>query len=315
MAPLVVVLGPTAAGKSELAVELALRLGGEIVSADSVQVYKYLDIGSARIAPGQQKGVPHHLLGCLEPDEEFTVAQFQQLAREKIKEIDARERLPFLVGGTGLYIQAVIDPYEFPSQHGLETVRKNLRSCVEAGRCAELYAELQRIDPEAARRIHPHDHHRLIRALEVYRLTRRPISSYQARETAPPLRYDLAMIGLDCNRAELYRRIDLRVDKMFQDGLVDEVRHLLDQGFESGLKPLQTLGYRQVIGYLAGECNLDAAISLTKQATRNYAKRQLTWFRRDPRIRWFMLTEETRPEIVCAEIVEHICRSIPVHVE
>jgi tRNA dimethylallyltransferase len=310
LAPLVVVLGPTATGKSELAVELALRLGGEIVSADSVQVYKYLDIGTARITPLQQKGVTHHLLGCLEPDEEFTVAQFQQLAREKIKEIGARESLPFLVGGTGLYIQAVIDPYEFPSLHGLETVRKNLRSCVEAGRGAELYAELQRIDPDAARRIHPHDQHRLIRALEVYRLTKRPISSYQVRETAPSLRYDLAMIGLDRNRAELYRRIDLRVENMFRDGLVDEARHLLEQGFESSLKPLQTLGYRQAISYLEGKCNLDDAISLTKQATRNYAKRQLTWFRRDSRIQWFAVTEETRPEIVCDEIVEHICRTI-----
>ena len=143
--------------------ELALRLGGEIVSADSVQVYKYLDIGTARITPRQQKGVPHHLLGCLEPDEEFTVAQFQKLAREIIKDIGVRERLPFLVGGSGLYIQAVIDPYVFPTQPGLETVRNNLRSSVEAGRGAELYAELQRIDPEAARRIHPNDHHRLIR--------------------------------------------------------------------------------------------------------------------------------------------------------
>lgn len=310
MAPLVVVLGPTATGKSELAVELALRLGGEIVSADSVQVYKYLDIGTARITPLQQKGVPHHLLGCLEPDEEFTVAQFQQLARERIKEIGGRERLPFLVGGTGLYIQAVIDPYEFPPQHGLETVRKNLRSCIEAGKGAELYTELQRIDPGAARRIHPNDYQRLIRALEVYRLTNRPISSYQAKETAPSLRYDLAMIGLDRDRADLYRSIDLRVETMFRDGLVDEVRHLLDQGFQSGLKPLQTLGYRQVISYLNGEGDLDAAISLTKQATRNYAKRQLTWFRRDPRIRWFTLTEETHPEIVCDEIVEHICRII-----
>jgi len=315
LTPLVVVLGPTATGKSELAVELALRLGGEIVSADSVQVYKYLDIGTARITPRQQKGVPHHLLGFLEPDEEFTVARFQQLARSIIAEIGARSRLPFLVGGTGLYIQAVIDPYEFPSHHGLEAVRKQLQSFVETGRGAELYAELQRIDPEAARRIHPHDHHRLIRALEVYSLTRRPISSYQAKETAPSPEYDLAMIGLDRNRAELYRRIDLRVEKMFREGLVDEVRQLLGRGFESGLKPLQTLGYRQVIAYLAGEHDLASAISLTKQATRKYAKRQLTWFRRDPRIRWFTLTEETGPEIVCDEIVEYICRSIPVHVE
>lgn len=315
MTPLVVILGPTAAGKSELAVDLALRLGGEIVSADSVQVYKHLDTGTARITPRQQRGVPHHLMGFLEPDEEFTVAQFQRLAREKIEEIGARNKLPFLVGGTGLYIQAVIDPYEFPSQQGLEPVRKQLRSRVEAGRGADLYAELQRLDPEAAMRIHPHDHHRLTRALEVYSLARRPISSYWVKETTMAPRYNMAMIGLNRSRDELYRKIELRVENMFREGLVDEVRCLLERGFNSDLKPLQTLGYKQVIGFLAQEYDLDTAISLTKQATRRYAKRQLTWFRRDHRIRWFQLTEATNPEVVRNEIVEYICRSSFVHVE
>jgi tRNA dimethylallyltransferase len=296
-------------------VDLALRFGGEIVSADSVQVYKYLNIGTARITPRQKRGVPHHLLGFLEPDKEFTVAQFQHLAREEIEEIGARNRLPFLVGGTGLYIQAVIDPYEFPSQQGLEPVRKQLRSRVEAGRIADLYAELQRLDPEAARRIHPHDLHRLTRALEVYNLTSRPISSYRVKEAAMAPRFNLVMIGLDRSRAELYRKIELRVEKMFREGLVDEVSYLLEQGFKSNLKPLQTLGYKQVIGYLAGEYDLNTAISLTKQATRRYAKRQLTWFRRDPRIRWFHLTEETNPRVVRKEIVAYICRSNSVHVE
>jgi tRNA dimethylallyltransferase len=291
-------------------VEIAVRLGGEIVSADSVQVYKYLDIGTAKIAPWQQKGVPHHLLGSLEPDEEFTVAQFQQQARLIIEEISSRKKLPFLVGGTGLYIQAVIDPYEFPLQHGLKVVRKDLSESIEAGRAAELYAELQRIDPEAATRIHPNDHHRLIRALEVYRLTRQPITSFQVRKTATALRYELVMIGLDRNRAELYRRIDLRVEKMFRDGLIDEARDLLEQGFESSLKPLQTLGYRQAISYLEGKCDLDAAISLAKRATRNYAKRQLTWFRRDSRIHWFTLKDEDHPEVVYDEIMEHICKRL-----
>lgn len=304
--PLFVVVGPTATGKSELAVSLALRLGGEIISADSVQVYKRLDIGTAKITPLQQKGVPHHLLSFLEPDEEFTVAQFQQLARSTIESIVARSRLPFLVGGTGLYIRAVIDPYHFPSHQGLDAVRKHLRSCVETGRSAELYADLQRIDPDAAGRIHPHDHRRLIRALEVYSLTGRPISSYWAGGAAPPPPYDLVMIGLDCTRSELYRRIDLRVDKMFREGLVDEVKHLLDRVFDSNLKPLQTLGYRQVIACLAGEYDLDTAIRLAKQATRNYAKRQLTWFRRDHRIRWFTLTEENSSEIICEEIIRYI---------
>lgn len=315
MTPLVVVLGPTAAGKSEIAVELALRLGGEIVSADSVQVYKYLNIGTARIIPGQQKGVAHHLLGFLEPDQEFTAAQYQQLARETIDGIARRGKLPILAGGTGLYIQAVIDPYEFPAQEGLPQVRQHLRSRMEAGRAEELYSELQQVDPEAAARIHPHDQRRITRALEVYQLTKRPISSYRTTGAAPEPRYDLAMIGLNRSRDELYHRIELRVDQMFRDGLVDEVRGLLERGFQPGLKPLQTLGYRQVISYLAGECDLGTAIKLVKQATRNYAKRQLTWFRRDSRIRWWQLAGDACPGAVSEEIVRYICRSKPVNVE
>jgi tRNA dimethylallyltransferase len=315
LTPLVVIVGPTAAGKSELAALLALRLGGEIVSADSVQVYKYMDIGTAKIAPGQQKGVPHHLLSFLEPDEDFTVAQFQRMARKKIEEIAGRIRLPFLTGGTGLYIQAVIDTYEFPEQHGLDAVRQHLRSQIAAGRGADLYAELQRVDPDAAGRIHPHDHHRLARALEVYALTQRPISSYQVQEMGPAPRYDMVMIGLCRSRAELYRIIDLRVETMFRQGLVEEVKQLLDRGFDSGLKPLQTMGYRQVISYLAGEYDLSTAVNLTQQATRNYAKRQLTWFRRDSRIRWFNISEATSTDGIAGEIMEYICRSIPVHVE
>lgn len=315
MTPLVVVLGPTAAGKSEIAVELALRLHGEIVSADSVQLYKYLEIGTARITVEQQRGVPHHLLGFLEPDEEFTAAQYQQLARERIAEIAARKRLPFLVGGTGLYIKAVIDPYEFPPQRGLEEVRRQFRSAIAAGRSGELYEELQRVDPEAAGRIHPHDHYRLTRALEVYRLTRKPISSFRAVNHNRSPGYSLAMIGIDRRRPELYRRIDLRVERMFREGLIDEVRELLGRGWARELKPLQTLGYKQVISYLAGEGDLETSISMTKQATRNYAKRQLTWFRKDARIRWWQLAEHEGPEAVCDEIVRFICRSMSVNVE
>lgn len=237
------------------------------------------------------------------------------MARKKIEEIGARARLPFLVGGTGLYIQAVIDPYEFPSMEGLDAVRRGLQSYVEAGRSDELYAELQRIDPEAAGRIHPHDQRRITRALEVYYLTERPISSFRVNDAQPAPLYDLAMIGLNCSRPELYRRIDLRVEKMFREGLVDEVGGLLERGCVSGLKPLQTLGYKQTISYLMGEYDLDTAISLTKQTTRNFAKRQLTWFRRDSRIQWFQITGETDPGVISDEIVRFICRSIPVNVE
>ncbi len=312
--PVVVIVGLTAVGKSEIAVELALRLHGEIISADSVQVYRHLDIGTARIPAVRQKGVPHHLLGFLEPDEEFTVAHYQRLARDKIREITGRGRLPFLVGGTGLYVQSVVDPYEFPPLEGLEEIRRQLRSRSEDAQAAELYAELRRVDPQAAARIHPNDRRRIIRALEVYLLTSRPISSFQDRGVSRGPSYRLAMVGLDRSRADLYRKIELRVDQMFKAGLVEEVRQLFGRGFQPSLKPLQTLGYKQAAGCLAGAFDLETAISLAKKATRNYAKRQLTWFRKDPRIRWFLL-ENDRETGVVNEIEEFICRSIGVHVE
>ncbi len=315
MIPLIVIVGPTAVGKSEIAVEIALRLSGEIISADSVQVYKYLKIGTAKLSPTEQKGVPHHLLDFLEPDEDFSVAQFQRLARKKIREISARGKLPFLVGGTGLYIQAVIDRYQFPSMKGLRGVRNKLRNKVEQGRGGELYEELKRIDPNAALRLHPSDYRRITRALEVYYLTGKPISSYQKRASLRPSLYQLAMVGLNRNRSELYRRIELRVDRMFAWGLVEEVKTLLSLGYNPELKPFQSLGYKQVIQYLKGDYDLATAIALTKKATRNYAKRQLTWFRRDSRIHWFFLEKETLKQQTLNEITGYICRSIPFCVE
>ncbi|MDH7578764.1 MAG: tRNA (adenosine(37)-N6)-dimethylallyltransferase MiaA [Bacillota bacterium] len=314
MTPLVVILGPTAVGKSEVAVELALKLGGEIVSADSVQVYRYFKIGTAKLSRDEQKGVPHHLLDFLEPDEDFSVAQFQCLARKKIREISVRGKLPFLVGGTGLYIQAVIDRYEFPKIKGLREIRNKLRNKVEQGKGSELYEELKKIDPAAASRLHPNDYRRITRALEVYYLTGKPISSYREAGESP-YSYQLAMVGLNRNRSELYQRIEARVDKMFAQGIIDEVKYLLSRGYNPGLKPFQSLGYKQVIRYLKGEYDLATAIALTKKATRNYAKRQLTWFRRDPRIQWFFLKGETVRQETFNEIASFICRSIPFGVE
>lgn len=315
MLPLVVILGPTAVGKSEIAVELALRLNGEIVSADSVQLYKYINIGTAKLSPGEQKGIPHYFLDMLEPDEEFSVARYQKLAREKIEEIVRRGKLPFLVGGAGLYIQAVIDPYHFPEMKGQQELRRNYRKLRAEGKGAQLYQQLQAIDPETANRLHPNDFRRVSRALEVYHLKGLPISSYQKKHSSTDELYNLAMIGLNRSRPELYRRIEQRVDRIFAMGIVEEVKSLLDRGYLPGLKPLQTLGYRQVIEYLSGAYDLATAIALTKKATRNYAKRQLTWFRRDERIQWFSLNEETNMEALLEEISQYICRNIPIFVE
>ncbi len=315
MIPLVVIVGPTAVGKSEVAVELALKLNGEIVSADSIQVYKYFKIGAAKLSPEEQKGVPHHLFDFLEPDQEFSVAQFQRLARAKIEEIHNKGKLPFLVGGTGLYIQAVIDPYEFPDTGDVKEIRRKLWDVVETGRGGELYEKLWDVDPITAARLHPNDYRRITRALEVYYLTGKPISSFQKVPEKEPQLYRLAMVGLTRSREELYKRIEARVDKMFQEGLVEEVRNLLEMGYSPELKPFQALGYKQVLGYLRGEYDLETTISLTKRATKNYAKRQLTWFRRDSRIRWFLLEGEKLRKETLKEIISYICRVIPVFVE
>ncbi|MGI5925994.1 MAG: tRNA (adenosine(37)-N6)-dimethylallyltransferase MiaA [Thermacetogeniaceae bacterium] len=307
--PLVVIAGPTAVGKSDIAVELALRFNGEIISADSVQLYKYFNIGAAKLTNEEQKGIPHHLFDILEPDQPFSVADYQKLARKKIQEINERGKLPFLVGGTGLYIQAVIDPFEFPETTGHEEIRKKLREIWSQGGKEELYQRLQKIDPDAAQRIHPNDFRRISRALEVYYLTGKTISSYISKRKKSF--YNLAMVGLTRKRTELYHRIEARVDKMFAGGLVEEVKSILDMGYDPKIKPLQSLGYKQVVEYLMGDCDQAEAIASTKKATRNYAKRQLTWFRRDDRIHWFSLSEEGKQHLL-KRIALDICRSINI---
>jgi tRNA dimethylallyltransferase len=311
--PLVVIAGPTAAGKSELAVELAQKLQGEIISADSVQLYKYFDIGTAKLKLEEQRGVPHHLIDILDPDQDFSVAQFQSLARHKIREIQERGKLPFLVGGTGLYIQAVVYPFEFPDTKGYQVIRKDLRRMWGDGKQEEIYQKLKDIDPASAERIDPHDFRRISRALEVYYLTGRLFSSYQ-QDNKKPL-YRVEMVGITYQRPELYRRIEKRVDKMFAEGLEDEVRSILNKGYSKELKPFQTLGYKQVIQYLEGDYDLAEAIAEAKKATRRYAKRQLTWFRRDQRIKWYLMDDGNDRQDVFSRINEHLGRSMDIYVE
>jgi tRNA dimethylallyltransferase len=311
--PLVVIVGPTAAGKSDIAVELAQKLQGEIISADSVQLYKYFNIGSAKLTLEEQRGVPHHLIDILDPDQDFSVAQYQSLARHKIREIQERGKLPFLVGGTGLYIQAVVYPFEFPDTEGYQVIRNDLRRMWGDGKQEEIYQKLKDIDPASAERIDPHDFRRISRALEVYYLTGRPISSYQ-RDNKNPL-YPMEMVGISYQQAELYRRIEKRVDKMFAEGLIDEVRSILNKGYSKELKPFQTLGYKQVIQYLEGNYDLAEAIAETKKATRRYAKRQLTWFRREQRIKWYLMNNDNNCQSVLDRINGHLCRSMNICVE
>ncbi len=303
---LLVIVGPTAVGKTDIAIQLALKLNGEIISADSMQIYRGMDIGTAKPTLEEQAGIPHHLIDVVDPGEPFSVADFQALARAKIDEISARGRLPILAGGTGLYVRAVIDPYNFiPAETDWKMREKLRRQAQEVG-LASIYQWLSEVDPVAADRIHPNDARRIIRALEVYQTTGKPLSFWEQQvDTDRPL-YDLLMIGLNRPRQELYQRINLRVDKMVEAGLLDEARRLLAQGLDEKFIANQAIGYKEFFPYLKGQETLDEAMERLKQNTRRYAKRQLTWFRADPRIQWVQITVGRQT----AEIVNDILQIV-----
>lgn len=297
--PLLVIVGPTASGKTSVGIEVALRLSGEIISADSMQVYRGMDIGTGKATAAERARVPHHLLDIVEPDHPFTVAEFQARADLAIREIAARGRLPLLVGGTGLYVRAVVDGLDFAPRPSDLRLRRELERRAAAVGPVALHAELAQLDPETARRVHPHDVRRVVRALEVYRLTGRPISAQGRR----PPRYDALIFGLHVARAELYRRIERRVDEMLAAGWVDEVRRLIAAGFGRWVTSAQALGYRELAAYLRGEVGYAAARAHIVAATRRFAKRQLTWFRADPRIRWLNATDRDERAAVPGTIV------------
>lgn len=284
--PLIAVLGPTASGKSNLALRLARRFRGEIVGCDSVQVYRFLNIGTSKVLKREQAGIPHHLIDFLDPDQEFTAGQYMALGRTVLSEIGQRGNLPLVVGGTGLYLRAMLNGlFDGPSR--CESLRGRLRQQARRKGDTHLHRLLARVDPESARRILPGDRPKIIRALEVYFLTAKPISLH-FRDAPEKLKgFRLLKIGLSPARDRLYRRIEERVDRMFAGGLVEEVRSILARGFSPDCKPLQSLGYLQVVQFLQGEIPLQAAADATKQATRNYAKRQLTWFRKEEDVTWF----------------------------
>lgn len=284
---LVVIVGPTAVGKTDVSIEVASRLGGEIVSCDSMQVYRYMDIGTAKPGPSERARVPHHLIDVVDPNETFNVARFQELARAAIDDIAARGRVPLLVGGTGLYVKAVVDGFLFPWEGASPELRRKLEEEAELYGAPALHARLAEVDPAAARRIHPNDARRIIRALEVHATTGRPISEMWRRSGAGKMRIDrLVMIGLVRDREALYERINRRCDAMVEQGLVDETWRLLERGYERALTAGQALGYKEIVEHLQGKCSLADAVETIKRNTRRYAKRQLTWFRADPRIEW-----------------------------
>jgi len=293
--PIGVLCGPTAVGKTSLAVALAEHLRGEIICADSRTIYRGMDIGTAKPSAELRARVPHHVLDIADPEDTFTVADFQRVARRAIQDIRSRGRLPLLVGGTGLYIRAVVDDLSIPRVPPDRALRDRLMTEEGAAGTGALHRRLTTLDPAAASRIHPANLRRVIRALEVIETTGRPISEQQQRGRRS-LR--ATMIGLVGERAELYRRIDARVDEQLAAGLADETRRLLTLGIPAAAPSLQTLGYKELAGWLQGAYGYEEAVRLLKRNTRRYAKRQLTWFRRDPRIQWIDITDLTEAALV-----------------
>jgi len=287
----IAVVGPTATGKTALAVALARAIDGEIVGADSRQVYRRMDIGTAKPTPQERALVPHYLLDVVDPDEPFSLAQYLELASAALEDIWARGRQPLLVGGSGQYVWALLEGWTVPRLPPQRELRRSLEERAAREGVDALHRELAHVDAQAAAGIDPRNVRRVIRALEVYQATGRPISFWQ--EKAPP-GWDALVLGLTCPRDELYRRIDVRVDGMMEAGLVDEVRSLLAMGYRHELPSMSGIGYREVCQHLAGELELPAVVARIKTATHRLARQQATWFRRDdPRIRWVTVGEET----------------------
>lgn len=281
-----VVCGPTASGKTKLAVDLAKRFGGEIIGADSMQVYKGMSIGTAKPSAEETREVPHHLIDFLEPDSAFSVAEYVRLAKQVIKDVAGRGRLPVLAGGTGLYINSLLDNISFENIEADEGLRAKLKSLAEEKGGAFLHEMLAGRDPELAEKLHPNNTGRIIRALEVCELTGVPMSEHMRRARQNPSEYDACMLGLRySDRGALYERIDRRVDLMLEQGLIEEAKSLFDAGFTGTAS--QAIGYKELFGYFSGKEPLSEAVENIKRETRRYAKRQMTWFKRDGRIRWF----------------------------
>lgn len=293
-----VVVGPTAVGKTELSLILAQKLGGEIISADSMQVYRGMDIGTAKPNYLEQERVVHHLLDVVDPDQRFNVADYVGLAEDVLANLQTRGVPPVLTGGTGLYIDALLDGFLFPDSSADPELRAQLQA-----RAYEdpqgLFQELERVDPESANKIHPNDLRRVIRALEVYRRTGEPISVLQRKQEQEDRPYRPVYVGLSRRREELYARINQRVDQMVDQGLIAEVEGLL-KAYPQQPTALQALGYKEIVWYLQGQIDLDQALEILKRDTRRYAKRQLSWFKRNQRIHWFNLSEQTEAEMLQA---------------
>ena len=289
--PLIVLTGPTAVGKTALSIRLAKALDGEIISADSMQVYRGMDIGSAKVTKKQMDGVRHHLIDVLEPEEDFNVAAFQRMAKEALEEIYSRGKLPIVAGGTGFYIQALLYDIDFRDDTGEGPIRKELEKLAVENGAEYLHSLLQQADPQSADQIHPNNIKRVVRALEYFRQTGEPFSLHNQRERERCSPYHFLYYVICSDRKNLYERIDRRVDAMMSDGLLGEVQALKKRGVKRGMTSMQGLGYKEILDYLDGTCSLEEAVYVLKRDTRHFAKRQITWFRREREVRWLKLED------------------------
>lgn len=306
--PLIVLTGPTAVGKTKLSIALAKAVNGEIISADSMQVYKYMDIGSAKIREEEMQGIRHYLVDELLPEEEFHIVRFQQMAKAAMEEIYAKGKIPILVGGTGFYIQAVTRDIDFTEAEQDDGYRKELEALASEKGNEYLHRMLEKVDPKSAKEIHANNVKRVIRALEFYHQNHTPISSHNQEQKEHTSPYNLVYFVLNAPRELLYERIDKRVDEMLKEGLVDEVRHLKEMGYQKGMVSMQGLGYKEILSYLEGEYPLEEAVRILKRDTRHFAKRQLTWFRREPEVTWVNKDEFDYDEPKALEYMLNICR-------
>lgn len=284
--PMIILTGPTAAGKSALSVALAKKIGGAVISADSMQVYRHMDIGSAKITPKEMQGVPHYLIDEAEPDEEFHVVRFVELAKRYLERIYAAGQIPVIAGGTGFYIQALLYDIDFTEQKCDEAYRASLQKLAEEHGTEYLHHMLREVDPASAEAIHANNLKRVIRALEFYHLSGRRISEHNERERARSSPYRFAYFVLSEERETLYRKIDARVDAMMEQGLVEEVMRLKEMGMRRDMVSMQGLGYKEILDYLDGRQTLEDAVYIIKRETRHFAKRQLTWFKRERDVIW-----------------------------
>jgi tRNA dimethylallyltransferase len=289
-------VGPTGVGKTALAMALAEQVALEVVSADSRAVYRWMDIGTAKPGLEERRRVAHHLIDVADPDEAYSLAVYQRQALECVARVSARGRLPLLVGGAGLYVSAVCDGLAMPDVPPDEQFRSAMEARARLEGWQALRADLERVDPDSARRIEPRNVRRVIRALEVYRATGRPFSAWQTPVDVPPV--DSVLIGLRLERSALFERLDRRIDAWIESGFVDEVRGLLDRGYAPGLRSMSGIGYREIAQFLNGELDLASAVGLFKHATHHYAKRQMTWFQRNPRIVWLEASTATADQVL-----------------